>query len=102
MNIRSFLPLSSVYIKSKDIFDLYIEVEPLIKQQITDENIFKLSKLIALGFRKSIVEQEILINYLRILMENYLKASEDDIPETLEKIKNIMHKLQVQVLIEKL
>jgi len=33
---------------------------------------------------------------------NYIGASEEDLPEALEKIKNIMHKLQVQVLIDKL
>ena len=55
MDIKRILPLSGIYIKSKDILDLYIEIEPLIKSQITDENVFKLSKLVALGFRKGIV-----------------------------------------------
>lgn len=57
MNIAELLPLSGVYIKSKDIVDLFHEIEPLIIAKITDENVFKLSKLIALGFRKTIVEQ---------------------------------------------
>ena len=68
---------------------------------ITDENIFKLSKLIALGFRKSIVEQEILCTYLKGLMQKYIVSAADDQEEFLEKIRNIMQKLPLQVLVDK-
>ena len=77
MNITEFLPISGIYIKSKDIFDLYVEIEPLLTPHITDENVFKLSKLIALGFRKSVVEQEVLVNYLKMLMVRALTKNED-------------------------
>lgn len=55
MNISTILPISGIFIKSKDILDLFHEVEPHIVAKITEENIFKLSKLVALGFRKNIV-----------------------------------------------
>jgi hypothetical protein len=63
--------------------------------------VFKLSKLIALGFRKSIVEQEILFNYLRGLTQSYLRCGEEEIAILTEKLKSILQKLQVQVLIDK-
>lgn len=72
LNIVDLLPLSGIFVKSKDIFDLYMEIEPFITAKITDENIFKLSKLVALGLRKSVVEQEILFNYLKHLMKSYI------------------------------
>ena len=78
MNISLFLPISGIYIKSKDIFDLFLEIEPILNPYITDENIFKLSKLIALGFRKSVVEQEILCTYLKKLMQKYTVIEEDE------------------------
>lgn len=74
MKISEILPLSGIFVKSKDIFDLYLEIEPYISRKITDENIFKLSKLIALGFRKSVVEQEILFNYLKMLMQTFIDS----------------------------
>ena len=37
-----------------------------------------------------------------MLMSNYLRASEEDLSEIIEKIKNIMQKLQVQILIDKM
>jgi hypothetical protein len=36
MNIGELLPLSGIYIKSKDIIDLYREIEPLVVARITD------------------------------------------------------------------
>jgi hypothetical protein len=70
------LPITAIFTKSKDIFDLYLEVEPYILPMITDENVFKLSKLIALGFRKNVVEQEILFKYSKRMMVEYLKIKE--------------------------
>ena len=62
---------------------------------------FKLSKLIALGFRKSIVEQEILFKYMRGLMQSYLNCGEEDAPALAEKLNSILQKLQTQVIIDK-
>jgi hypothetical protein len=63
--------------------------------------VFKLSKLIALGFRKTIVEQEILFNYLKGLAKTYISSPEEEIQVLIEKFKSILNKLQVQVLIDK-
>lgn len=76
MGIAELLPLEGIYVKSKNIVDLYNAIEPQITAKITDENIFKLSKLIALGFRKSVVEQEILYKYLTMTMVRFIESDE--------------------------
>jgi hypothetical protein len=72
------MPVSGIFIRSKDIVDLFHEVEPCILAKITDENIFKLSKLVALGFRKNIVEQEVLFKYAKMKMIEFLKVTEEE------------------------
>jgi hypothetical protein len=76
-------------------------VEPHILARLTDENVFKLSKLVALGFRKNIVEQEILCKYAHRLMGEYVTAPEDDLAKAFEKIRSLWQKLQTAVLVEK-
>jgi hypothetical protein len=100
LNVSSILPVSGIFIKSKDIVDLFHEVEPFIITKITEENIFKLSKLIALGFRKNIVEQEILFKYAKILMIDFLKVTEEE-PKAFEKIRSLWQKQQPSALVEK-
>ena len=77
MDITALLPIAGVFIKSKNIMVLYETFEPLIKQHLNDENVFKLSKLVALGLRKNIVEQEILFHYLKNLMNSYCTLSKE-------------------------
>lgn len=99
MNVSTILPISGIFIKSKDIVDLFHEVEPHIVDKITEENIFKLSKLVALGFRKNIVEQEILFKYSKILMKEFLKTTEEEHGKAYEKIRSLWQKQQTQVLV---
>lgn len=101
LDVSSLLPISGLFIKSKDILDLFHEVEASILHKATDENIFKLSKLIALGFRKNVVEQEILFKYCHTLMEGYLTIADEEKEPAFEKIRSLWQKLQTQVMVEK-
>ena len=81
--------------------DLYDTVEPFVKEHLNDENVFKLSKVIALGLRKNVVEQEILFHYLKSLLKNYCGMTEHELEQEYEKIRSIMHKLPNQLLAER-
>jgi hypothetical protein len=60
-----------------------------------------LAKLVALGFRKNVVEQEILRKYAHSLMREYLALAEDDLGKGFEKVRSLWQKLQTVVLVEK-
>lgn len=62
---------------------------------------FKLAKLIALGFRKNVVEQEILHKYAHRLMKEYLALPEEDLAKGFEKVRSLWQKLQTGVLVDK-
>lgn len=76
-------------------------MEPHILLRLNDENVFKLAKLVALGFRKNVVEQEILRKYAHRLMQEYVALPEDDLVKGFEKVRSLWQKLHTAVLVEK-
>jgi hypothetical protein len=76
-------------------------------KNVSDENIYKLCKVVNLAFKKTDLEQEILFQYLVDLLKEYQTSieigdsSQQDLARQVDKFKGLIHKMPIKYLMER-
>lgn len=77
--IQKILPLSSLFSNSTSIDELFESLKTSVNSVCDNENIFKIAKLLSIGFKRSALEEKIIAFYLekQIIRLNREKNDEE-------------------------